>query len=262
MMKNTLTFLLLMMISIGFGLQSCGKKTEKSIEEASVKNTEINTEIDTTKNEIKIGYFDTFEKLPKFEIDSTSETEFNAQTETKDFVIENIEKSKGYFYIQTSKQKLKFKEYGENEHNGSEYLGFNKNLDLFGVQNNSVAEGLGFSEMTLIHRSTNWVYKIISLGDWSVSLPKISINNQCMVYYQNPEYESETLSIAVLKIDKTQPPKHFLKEYSSCFVDNGLSIEEIRWKNDDVMYFKMYKSNLDENGKEFKTYQYYFAKIK
>lgn len=37
-MKNTLTFLLLMMISIGFGLQSCEKKTEKFIEEASVKH--------------------------------------------------------------------------------------------------------------------------------------------------------------------------------------------------------------------------------
>lgn len=260
-MKNTFISLLLIMTSLGFGLQSCEKKTEKTTEKKSIKNNETNSEIDTIKNKIEIGFVDTFEKLPKFVIDSTSEAEFNTQAETKDFVVDKIKRSNNYFYIQTSKQKLKFKEYGDNEHNGSEYLGFNKDLDLFAVQNNSVTEGLGFAEMTLIHRSTNFVYEIISLGDWSVSLPKTSINNKFMVYYQNPEYESERLSIAVLKIDKTQPPKHFLKEYSSCFVDNGLSIEEIRWKNDDKIYFKMYKSSLDENGSEFKTYKYYFAKI-
>ena len=260
-MKNTVTSLLLLMISIIISLQSCKNKTEKTSEKKSIKKNETNSESDTTKNKIEIGYHGTFEKLPKFEIDSTTETEFNAQTKTKDFVEEKIEKSNNHFYIQTSKQKLKFKEYGDNEHNGSEYLGFNKNLDVFAVQNNSVAEGLGFAELTLIHRSTNFVYEIISLGDWSVSLPKISMNNKFMVYFQNPEYESKTLSIAVLKIDKTQPPRHFLKEYSSCFVDNGLSIEEIRWKNDDEIYFKMYESNLDENGNEFKTYQYHFAKI-
>lgn len=261
-MKNTLKSFLLLMISISFTLQSCKKETEKNSEKTSIENNKTNSETDTIKNKIEIGYHGTFEKLPKFEIDSTTEAEFNEQTETNDFVEEKIEKSNNHFYIQTAKQKLKFKEYGENEHNGSEYLGFNKNLDLFAVQNNSVAESMGFAEMTLIHRSTNFVYEIISLGDWSVSLPKISMNNKFMVYFQNPEYESKTLSIVVLKIDNTQPPKDFLKEYSSCFVDNGLSIEEIRWKNDDEIYFKMYKSNLDENGNEFKTYQYYFAKIK
>lgn len=233
-------------------------------------NVEINTigvadENSDDNKVIEIGYYETYEALPKFRIDSANESDFMLIPSREAFDKNNIEKRGSNLFIQTSKEKLKFKEYknygGEVGWSGSEYLGYNSQLKVFAIRNNSTAEGLGFGEMMLIDSVTNDQYKIISLGDYSVSLPEPSVNYKYMVYYQNPEYESGTLSIAVLKIGQ-RDSGHFLKEHSGCFMDGGLSIEEIRWKNDKTFYLKMYKSGWGADGRELRMYTYFVANLK
>ncbi|UIR56790.1 hypothetical protein LZQ00_02990 [Sphingobacterium sp. SRCM116780] len=261
-MKKGLSMLIACLILI-----SCRFKESKNIKETKVVTPEVRSE-KVDKNEkqtLEIGYFDTYEKLPKFKIDSVDQSEYYKLKATKDFEQSNVEKVDEFFYIQTSSSKLKYKEYNENTAperlNGNEYLGFNNRLKLFAIQSNSVSEGLGFAELILIDSITNYQYRIISLGDWSVSLPKLSPNNKFMVYYQNPEYESETLSIAVLKVNETDRYHHFFKEYASCMVQNKLSIEEIRWKDDQTFYVKAYKSTIDAAGHEVKLFNYFVAII-
>lgn len=214
---------------------------------------------------VEVGYYGDYEKLAKFTIIAAKEGDFSALDSVKSFEMVYWTKGGEHFSINTAKELWRFKDYTETQNNrdfnASEYLGYNSDLKLFAVQNNSVAEGLGFADMTLIDSLTNFKYKIVSLADWAVSLPKSSVHNKFLVYFQNPEYESKTLSIAVLKVGDRSKPAEYLTAYSSCFVDNGLSIEDIRWKTDDTFFIKAYDSELDQNGIEVKTYSYFSAKI-
>lgn len=271
-MTKTITPTFLILTVCFFVLQSCKDKAKTTANENSNRQQLISTN-DSLKTEnrekvktFEVGNYDIYEKLPKFKIDSTNESEFNQQKRIVNFDTDKIDRKQGFFYIQTSKGKLKFKEIDENRQGnagyiGSEYLGFDKKMKLFSVENQWISDDLGFAEIVLIDSISNFKYKIISLGDWSVSLPKISTNKKFMVYFQNPEYESETLSIAVLKINNENRNDKFLTEYKSCFIDNGLSIEEIRWKDDNTFFLKTYKSKSDENGKEIKEYKFFVAKI-
>ena len=271
MIKIFTSTLLTLILSI-IVFQSCKDKTKTTAKENLIQK-QINSTNDSLKAEnseemktIKVGYYDIFEKLPKFIIDSTTAFEFDQQKTIADFETNKIERKQGFFYIQTSNEKLKFKEIDENSIgnaslNGNEYFGFDKKLKMYSVEKQWVSDDLGFAEMTLIDSITNYKYKIISLGDWSVSVPKPSTTKKFMVYYQNPEYESETLSIAVLKITNENRNVKFITEYKSCFIDNGLSIEEIRWKDDNTFFLKLYKSKSDVNGNEIKEYKYFVAKI-
>jgi hypothetical protein len=230
-----------------------------------INTIEISDEnVDDTKV-VEIGYYEIYERLPKFRIDSVNERDFLKIPSRDAFYKTNIEGRGGNLVIRTSREKLEFKEYknygGETGWSGSEYLGYNSRMKIFAIRNNSTAEGLGFGEMMLIDSVTNDQYKLISLGDYSVSLPEPSVNYKYMVYYQNPEYESGTLSIAVLKIGQRHSG-HFLKEYSSCFIEGELSIEEIRWKDDTTFYLKMYKSGWDADGSELRMYTYFVADLK
>ena len=258
----------LILYVILLNLTSCDfKDSNHKKEESKNKSTKQSKDksIEQIKNNIiKIGFYETYEKLPKFKIDSCTKNDFEEIEPDTTFGKLNVERNSNYFFVKTSQKTLKFKEYHENDRdlNGNEFLGFNDKLKLYAIQSNSYSEGLGFADLTLIDSLSDYHYQIISLGDWSVSLPTASKNNQFFVYFQNPEYESKTLSIAVLKINTKEKPKSFLKEYSSCFVDNEMSIEEIRWKDDFTFYIKAYKSEIGEDGYEKKNYKYFFAKIK
>lgn len=248
-------------------IQSCfqnitaqGSATTTTIKQKSISKTGQQKE-----KVVEIGYYDRYETLPKFHLDTASEEDFLLQPSRSTFKKEKLHMEKGFFSIPIENRQTRFKAYDENNGedglNGNEYLGYDNSLKLYAIQQNSVSESLGFAEMNLIHSGTGYHYRIISLGDWSVSLPVPSINNIYMVYWQNPEYESKTLSIAVLKINTKAPYRNLLKEYTSCFTDNGLSIEEIRWKDNNHFFIKAYTSSLDGQGDEFRTYSYFNAKI-
>ena len=130
------------------------------------------------------------------------------------------------------------------------------------MRESSTADHMGFSEMELLDTSNDFQYKIISLGDSSVSVPELSPNSKLMVYFQNPEYESGTLSIVILKINDKIDPTKFLTEYKSYFSEIGDSIEEIKWKSNSIIYIKTFKSDgFDQYGKELRNYFYYKAEI-
>lgn len=275
-MKNyTLFFLIVLLTSCNFS--NSYKNDADETNENKVDTTKIeanNPENSKSKYPvIRIGYYDTYKSLKSFKLDSIEEKDFNKIKSTQTFSENRIQQDSKKFYIQTANQKMSFEKVadsityaaklGREELSGHEYLGYNSKLNLYALRDESVTlDLLGFAEMILIDGTTNYQYIIESLGDWSVSLPVASENNKFMVYYQNPEVGSGPLSIAVLKINDKQNPKFFLKEYASCFIENGLSIEEIRWKGDSTLFIKAYRSSLDEDsGYEVKTYAYFSAKI-
>ena len=241
-------------------MYSCNDKHTTKIESKTIETEDSKKAGDS----IEIGYYDNFEKLPKFPLEPASEDDFKNLKANPTFLQTKIETDKQNFYLQIAGKKVKFKNYESNVRNdfdGNEYLGYSPNLDMFAVQNNTVADNLGFADLQLINKTTGFQHKIISLSDWAASVPLASPNNQFLIYFQNPEYESQTLSIAVLKINDKKNPKAFLKEYASCFVDNGFSIEEIRWRDDYSFVIKAYKSDNDDSGKEVKHYTDFSAKI-
>ncbi len=243
-----------------FIMNSCNNKSSTKTETDTITSKASQK----TNDSIEIGFYDNFEKLQKFDLKTATKQDFDQLKSNTTFLQTKIETDKKNFYLEIANKKVKFKKYDEDstdDHNGSEYLGYSPNLDLFAIQNNSVADNLGFADIDLINKTNAFKYKIVSLGDWSGSIPLASPNNQFLVYFQNPEYESPTLSIAILKVNNQNNPKTFLKEYASCFVDNDFSIEEIRWKDDHNFVIKAYKSENDDAGKEIKNYSYFSAKF-
>ena len=241
-------------------MYSCNDKHTTKIESKIIESQDSKKVGDS----IEIGYYDSFEKLPKFNLEAASEDDFKKLKSATTFIKDKIENDKQNFYLQIAGKKVKFKNYetnSENDFDGSEYLGYNSTFDLFAVQNNTVSDNLGFADIDLINKTTGFKYKIISLSDWCGSVPLASPNNQFLVYFQDPEYESQNLSIVVLKVNDKNNPKTFLKEYASCFTENGFSIEEIRWRDDHNFVIKAYKSENNDNGKEVKYYSYFSAKI-
>ncbi|MBS7256305.1 hypothetical protein [Flavobacterium branchiicola] len=253
---------------------SCKEATEKkpsSLKSGLTKSKiglENNNEAKPEKDSkiVEIGYYDKLENLPHFKLDSIEETAYNNITWVKSFKITKLEERNDFFYIQGVNQKFEFKKYkdykGELSWSGYEYFGNCASLSLVALEELSTADHLGFSEMQLLDTSNDYLYKIISLGDSSVSVPELSPDNRYMVYFQNPEYESKDLTIVILKVNDKNSPVRFLTEYKSCFTKSDNSIEEIKWKSNNVIFIKAYKSiGFDSNGKELRDYFYYKAEI-
>lgn len=176
----------------------------------------------------------------------------------------DITRKDGFFYLPTSTNTLKFRDYDEIEREdtdgdkGYEYLGFYPSLQMHAVNSIAVAESLGFAELSLISNTIPDRYEIVSLSDWSVEMPVISPSKKFMVYWQNPVYESHLLQIAVLKIDKSSVGKNFLKEHAFAEIKTPNSIEEIRWKDDHHFIIKMFYPSSDE----VKTFKYLSGEIR
>ncbi|WP_264550605.1 hypothetical protein [Flavobacterium sp. N2038] len=257
---------------------SCKEATEKkhlSLKSDTTTNAGIRTTALETHNEansekdskiVEIGYYEKLQNLPNFRLDSIKETEYNRIPLTESFKIAKIEEHNDFLYIQGANQKFEFRKYkdykGELSWSGYKYFGNCASLDLVALQELSTADHMGFSEMQLLDLSNNYLFKIISLGDSSVSVPELSPDGKYMVYFQNPEYESKDLTIVILKVNDKNDPPGFLTEYKSCFAKSDNSIEEIKWKNNTEIYIKASKSiGFDSNGKELKDYFYYKAEI-
>ncbi len=262
-------FVLLVMVSC--------KESEKTEKNASIqrndsiaadKKIDIGNEEKRNKSNkiIEIGYQEKLDKLPHFKLDSISEVEYNSISSNKSFKEYKIESNKDFFYIEGAHKKFEFKKYrdykGAESWSGFEYLGYCGSLRLAAIREFSTADNLGFSELQLLDTSSDFQYKIISLGDSSVSVPELSPDGRCMVYVQNPEYESEGLSIVVLKVNGKTDPYRFLIEYKSCFSESAGFVEEIKWESDRVFCMKISKSaGFDENGYQIKYYSYCKAEI-
>lgn len=250
------------------------KNTLSSLKTTTIKSSNMVTNLDRideskTENDTKIievGYHENLKRIPHFELDSIQEAEYNTIEAGKSFKVTKLEQRNDFFYIQGAKQKFEFKKYkdykGDLSWSGYKYFGFNTVLNLAALQELSTADYMGFSEMQLLDTSNDFLFKIISLGDSSVSVPELSPDNKHMVYFQNPEYESKDLTIVVLKVNDKKDPAKFLTEYKCCFLQSDNKIEELKWKSNNVIYIKGYQSSgFDQYGKELRNYYYYKAKI-
>ncbi len=260
-MKNIL-FLALIILTT-----SCNgnKQTEFSgiqkidtISKTNLSAEKLELKIDSTKR-VDIGYYDTYEKLPKLTFESITEKEFLSLKQKKYIQTLKTEQNDNFFFIQTALKKHKFKKYkdygGEESWSGFEYLGYYPTSKLFAISENSTSESLGFGQLFLLDSLNNYEYNIISFGDGSVELPIPSINHKYFVYFYNSVYEHKNCDIGVLKINEKLDPKNYLKEYAS-YNSQDFAIEKIVWKSDNSFYVKGYEK-VYENEKWVKKYNYY-----
>lgn len=271
MLINKYTFITLLSI---FALTSCGQESAKEPEKLKQTDPAPEKEIAKTHSDsikskgktITLGYYDTYEKLPKLLFDSISEAEFN-QLKAKKHLTKIKAKQKGnIFSVQTAMRKHSFriyKDYGEPENwSGFELKGYYPGLKLFTLTENSTAEHLGFGELFLLDSITDYRYNISSFGDGSVETPIPSIHGKYLVYYYNEVYENGVADIGILKVNSKTKPDSYLKEHAF-YHTSDFGVEEIRWKSDHCFYLKGYKEIYDEStGQWNKEYCYYQTTFK
>lgn len=233
------------------------QKTE-TISKTNLISEKPELKIDSSKN-VVIGYYDTYEKLPKLTFETSTEREFLSLEQKKYIQTVKPEQNQNFFYVQTALKKHKFKKYrdygGKDSWNGFEYLGYYPTSKLFAIIENSTSESIGFGELFLLDSLTDYIYNIISFGDGSVELPIPSMNNKYFVYFYNSVYEHKNCDIGVLKINHKSNPKNYLSEYTS-YNSKDFAVEKIIWKTDNSFIVKGYEE-VYENGKWVKKYKYY-----
>lgn len=229
-----------------------------TLSKTNLKSEKQEVKIDNIKK-VDIGYYETYEKLPKLTFDTISEKEFSSIEPQKYLETLKAEQNKNFFFIQTSIKNHKFKKYkdygGTESWSGFEYLGYYPDLKLFAITENSTSENLGFGDLFLLDSENDYNYNIISFGDASVALPIPSVNNKYFVYYYNSVYEHKNCDIGILKINDKSNPKKYLSEYAS-YYSSDFAIESIVWKTDNSFYVKGYEE-VYENEKWIKKFKYY-----
>lgn len=250
---------LLTLIILALALQSCKDKTEnvsgkKKITKQESSVPEAPKIITDSSKIVKIGYYDTYEKLPKLAFTEILESEFNMLQPENHFEEIKAEEKEDFIFVRTSVQTHKFKKYrdygGEESWSGYELLGYYSALDMFALTKAWTADSFGFGELFLLDKTTDFQYKIESFGDGEVRLPLLSGNGKYLVYYDNPAYDGTTSDIGVLKIGSKSSPKNYLKEFAS-FHSDDFEIEGMKWKSYDCFYIK----TSAEDKTKFKYFQ-------
>lgn len=213
---------------------------------------------------VDLGYYDTYEKLPKLTFVKIPEKDF-LKLEQKNYVVtQNPSKGKDCFYIQTAFEKHKYnnyKDYGaEKSWSGFEYLGYYPDFNLYAITENSTSENLGFGQLFLLDSLTDYKYNIISFGDVGVELPIPSINNKFFVYFYNSVYDHKNCDIGLLKINSKSDPSNYLIEYAS-YNSTEFAVDKLLWKSDNCFYVKGYEE-IYENDVWVKKFTFYKTEFK
>jgi len=259
---NRILFLALIILTISCN-DSKSTKIDITQKTDTISKTDLSSEnpefkIDSSKK-VDIGYYDTYEKLPKLNFETITEKEFLSLEQKKYIQTLKPEQNKNFFYVQTALKKHKFKKYGD--YGGAEswsefaYFGYYPTSKLFAITENSASESLGFGQLFLLDSLNDYIYNIISFGDGSVELPIPSINNKYFVYFYNSVYEHKNSDIGVLKINDKSNPINYLSEYSS-YKSEEFAIEKIIWKTDNIFFVKGYEE-VYEKDEWIKKYKYY-----
>jgi hypothetical protein len=214
-------------------------------------------------NETVLGFAEEYDSLPKLAFAVASPDEYNQLPQNRLWTKPSLKVNRGYFFINTSAGKQKFKQYkddGVNEGwNGDELLGYSPLLHLYALCSNSSAEGIGFSTLFLLDSKNGFRYQIVSWGDWHVSLPVPSANNHFFAYYTNTEYKHKNADLCILSFNPTAEKGKAFEPFASLHSDE-FAIEDIRWADDTTLYIKGYEE-VYENQQWIKKYQYYKTKI-
>jgi len=225
---------------------SCEKQANRDCIKFHTKNI-IN--IDNLQYD-SVGFSDNYDKLQKLDIQEISLDEFiKLNVMKKTFVKIPMKKEKKYYYLETTDKILQLqveKETTEIKKNWYDILGFYTNLNMYAISNNSVSEGLGFSDLELINKSNGKIYKIVSPGDDKIENPIPSTQSQYLAYFHNQVYDENNSFLGILKFDSSNN----LTEYKS-YTSENFKIYQIAWSVDDLILIKI----SSDNGKNFKYYK-------
>ncbi len=126
---------------------------------------------------------------------------------------------------------------------------------MYALTRATVSESLGFSELFLIDKNTDFQYNIVSIGDGAVETPIPSPSNKFLIYYYNSVYEHQNSDIGILKVNQNANPENLIEEYAS-FKSNYFEIEKIVWISDNSFLVKGYKEVYDGSN-WIKNYTFY-----
>ncbi|WP_249475080.1 hypothetical protein [Luteimonas galliterrae] len=263
MRKNhaTVFFIILFAPLLLFARPSSGENETKTKEtEPSVSEQESAEDENPQKcnrawrkaisKQIDLGFFASYEKLPKITFAEISKAEFDRYKSVYrpklDPQPSRITITETTFTIDTNLAKLTF--YRENQdlldrHHACwmVYKGYYPELKTHALVDASEAEGLNFGTYMLVDSDTNTAYSLASMeADGAVETPLVSPGNGYLAYYQNSPYKPGTF-IGLIRI--TGDPKRF-REYASFSSreykdsDRFNSVEDLVWIDDDAFAVK------------------------
>lgn len=215
------------------------------------------------KNEVSIGYIDSYEKLPKITFRKTTATEYERHMPAETLVKLKLKETRSHFQIKAKGKPYWLKKYNP-EGNGDgfrgfEFFGYFPKLKMYVLTSNATAEHIGFSDLILIDSLSNYRYAIVSIGDAAVETPVPSANSKYLLYFYNEVYRPNHCTIAVLKVNDRKVPSKLFKEYQY-FETSKWAVDQIRWIDDQSFLVKAVVSKIG-NPERSKSFEYYKATL-
>lgn len=215
------------------------------------------------KNEVSIGYTETYEKLPKITFQKSTAAEYKQYKSGEGPVQLKLKETRSHFQIRTKGQPYWFKKYTSQASGdgfrGFEFFGYFPKLKMYVLTSNSTAEHLGFSDLILIDSISNYRYTIASIGDAAVEIPVPSVNNKYLLYFYNEVYQKNNCTIAILKVNDRKNPSKLLSEYRY-FKTGKWAVDQIRWIDDRSFLVKAVVSPAS-NSAGSTSFEYYKARL-
>jgi hypothetical protein len=215
------------------------------------------------KNEVSIGYIDSYEKLPKISFQKTSAAEYEQYKPGKTLVKLKLKETKSSFQIIAKGKPYWFKKYNPqgsgDGFRGFEFSGYFPKLKMYVLTSNATSEHIGFSDLILLDSLSNYNYSIVSIGDAAVETPVPSVNSKYLLYFYNEVYNANNCTIAILKVNDRKAPSKLLTEYQY-FKTDKWAVDQIKWIDDQSFLIKALVSKI-ENSQRSKHFEYYRAKL-
>lgn len=215
------------------------------------------------KNEVSIGYIDTYEKLPKITFRKTSAAEYEQYKPAKALVKLKLKETKSQFQIRAKGKPYWLKKYnpqaGGEGFRGFEFFGYFPKLKMYVLTSNATAEHIGFSDLILVDSLSNYRYTIVSVGDAAVETPVPSVHSKYLLYFYNEVYNTNNCTIAILKVNDRKVPSKLLTEYQY-FKTDKWAVDQIRWIDDRSFLLKAVVRSV-ENSQRSEHFEYYKAKL-
>lgn len=215
------------------------------------------------KNEVSIGYVDTYEKLPKISFQKTTAAEYERYEQDKTLAKPKLKETKSQFQIIAKGKPYWLKKYdsqaGSDGFRGFEFFGYFPKLKMYVLTSNATSEHIGFSDLILVDSLSNYRYAIVSIGDAAVETPVPSVNSKYLLYFYNELYKANNCTIAILKVNDRKAPSKLLTEYQY-FKTDKWNVDQIKWIDDHSFLVKALVSKM-ENSQRSKHFEYYKAQL-
>lgn len=215
------------------------------------------------KNEVSVGYIETYEKLPKISFEQTTAAEYERYEPGRTLVKPKLKESRSSFQIITKGKPYWLKKYDPqvsgDGFRGFEFFGYYPKLKMYVLTSNTTAEHMGFSDLILVDSLSNYRYTIVSIGDAAIETPVPSVNSKYLLYFYNQVYTPNNCTIAVLKVNDRKVPSKLFKEHQY-FETNKWTVDQVRWIDDQSFLVKAVVSTV-VNSERSKHFEYYKARL-